>query len=67
MSGIVEELRDRVYELESMVVKLCRRAGHPEWMDAWPRCERHLNKRNGFFEQCTLCHAYRCCEEEAEK
>ncbi len=66
MSGMIESLSDRVSELETIVTKLCRRAGHDEWCETWPRCSQHDGARKpnaSSGEQCTTCRVYRCCEE----
>lgn len=64
MSGIVEDLRERVDALEAVVVKLCRRAGHDEWMGSGRDCVRHANRKFGEWadEQCTTCGVARCCD-----
>lgn len=68
MSGMLEDLRDKVSDLEAALVKLCRRAGHDEWCDTWPECTRHCFHTGPFVTlanvQCTTCKVFRCCEEE---
>jgi len=62
--GALEDLYDRVTELESNLVKLCRRTGHGEYDGHYPRCVQHARaKVDGYDETCSTCGAYRCCEE----
>jgi hypothetical protein len=59
---IIEDLSERVHELERAVTKLCRRAGHDEWEGAYPPCGRHNKLREDADERCTTCREFRCCE-----
>lgn len=71
MSGMLEDLRYKVIDLETALVKLCRRSGHDEWCQTWPECVRHCYTNGPLVtlanEQCTTCKTFRCCEEEEAK
>ena len=69
--GVIEELQDKVRELESVIVKLCAKTGHVDSVSAWRRCDNSFHRRYDKYltdpihaTKCDVCGRWKCLHEE---